>query len=333
MIETGLERDCMTEQQLIYFTTIVSTGSFMQTALELNIAQSAVSKHIQALEHELGVTLFDRTSRRIRLTKAGEALHREACQVLKDMKRMRKTALDYVEGGRQKIVILALPIIGQMGFYGSISRFERKHPECRVELQEMEEPELFRRIADGVYDLAFTYMDESRMPEHVRFTPLIEDELCIAAPKDQTAPDFETIHFGDLSGRPLLGMMKHTCIDHLYKKYFREYGMTPHVIFRGRPESVIAGAAAGEGWALVTRAHANFVHVEDITLLSFQPALKVMFGIVTALEADSYSKAASNSNGISAPVSESDFNSVSNSVSNSDDLRAELIREVMAQKK
>lgn len=270
----------MTEQQLLYFTTIVQSGGFMQTALELNISQSAVSKHVRALEEELGTTLFDRSKRQAVLTEAGQALYPQACKILGEMRQMRRTARSSQVPGRKRMVVLALPIIGQMGFYRSISAFERKHPECRVELVELEEAALFQRIREGDYDLAFTYFDALRLSNDTDFTPLIEDELCAGAKQDHEITRRDSVHIRDLAEYPLLCMMKYTCVSRLYEQKFKEASFVPQIAFRGRPESILAGASAGEAVALVTRMHAAFVPLAGITLLPFEPALRITFGVV-----------------------------------------------------
>ena len=56
------------------FIKLVEIGNFMEAADELFISQSTLSKHINALEKELEVSLFDRTTRRVKLTQAGRAL-------------------------------------------------------------------------------------------------------------------------------------------------------------------------------------------------------------------------------------------------------------------
>ena len=59
-------------RQLSYFTTIVNEGNISQAAKKLNISQPPLSHQMKLLEAELGVTLFERGSRRIRLTPAGK---------------------------------------------------------------------------------------------------------------------------------------------------------------------------------------------------------------------------------------------------------------------
>ena len=58
----------MTEDQLLYFTSIVECGSYSEAALDLNISQSTISKQVAQLESELNVKLFDRSTRKASLT-------------------------------------------------------------------------------------------------------------------------------------------------------------------------------------------------------------------------------------------------------------------------
>ena len=62
-------------RQLSYFTTIVNEGNISQAAKKLNISQPPLSHQMKLLEAELGVTLFERGSRRIRLTPAGKTFY------------------------------------------------------------------------------------------------------------------------------------------------------------------------------------------------------------------------------------------------------------------
>ncbi|MHB8062371.1 MAG: LysR family transcriptional regulator [Ruminiclostridium sp.] len=102
----------MTEDQLRYFITIVNTGSFMETALELNIVQSSISKQIQVLEHELGVQLFNRQHRRIELTDEGKQLLSQARHALEEINRLTYMAEKLQPGYKNRITVLTLPIMG-----------------------------------------------------------------------------------------------------------------------------------------------------------------------------------------------------------------------------
>lgn len=64
------------------FVSLVETNSFQETAFKLNISQSSLTKHIQKLESELGVSLFDRSARMIRMNEYSNILYPYAKRML-----------------------------------------------------------------------------------------------------------------------------------------------------------------------------------------------------------------------------------------------------------
>ena len=79
-------------RQLHYFVTIVNEGNISQAAKRLHISQPPLSHQMKLLEEELGVTLFERGSRRIRLTLPGKALYEKALAIL-DLSALAKTEI------------------------------------------------------------------------------------------------------------------------------------------------------------------------------------------------------------------------------------------------
>ena len=114
----------MTEEQLKYFITIIDTGSYMETALELNIAQSSVSKQIQALERELGVQLFNRRRRHVKLTEEGKQLLPQARHILGEIHHLKYMAKKLQPGYKYRITVLTLPIMSCYSVFVSDSTFQ-----------------------------------------------------------------------------------------------------------------------------------------------------------------------------------------------------------------
>ena len=86
-------------QQLAYFEVIAEESHFGRAGKRLSVAQPALTRQIQQLERELGVQLFDRSHRRIRLTEAGQALLTEARELLARAEQARDAARRAGRGG------------------------------------------------------------------------------------------------------------------------------------------------------------------------------------------------------------------------------------------
>ena len=236
----------MTDQQLIFFISIVELGSFSEAALELNISQSSISKQIMQLEDELGVKLFDRKLRRVRLTYAGEMLYDVALAALSKIHHLKNTAAQLALAGKNQITLLAIPIISHYNFYIPLQLFESSHKDCHVELVEIEEPEMYRRINLGEYDAAIIYFNPGQTIQNAKFYPLIEDEMVVVCHNTHPYSELSAITPQMLDDVSVLAMQKYTCTNQLYELYFHKHHSNPHIIFRGRPGTILAAAEAAE---------------------------------------------------------------------------------------
>ena len=270
----------MTETQLIYFTTIVELGSFSEASLSLDISQSSVSKQILQLESELGLKLFDRSFRKAHLTDAGEHLYHDALLALTQINHMKDVAKQLALAGRKKIRLLALPVIGHFNFYIPIQMFESSRTDLEISLEEVEEPEMYRRINAGDYDAAITYYNPSQSPKGGSFYPLVEDEMVLVCHRNHPLSGRAAVTPADLDDVPVLSMQKYTCISQFYELYFRKHNSNPRIIFRGRPESILVGAEAQRGPALLTRVHTETMRISNVSLLPLDPPLKCILGII-----------------------------------------------------
>ena len=270
----------MTDLQLTYFTTIVELGSFSEAAMELNISQSSISKQIMQLEDELGIKLFDRSSRKARLSTAGEHLYQDVLAALVQINHIKDTASRLARSGRRHLSLLALPVIGHYNFYIPIQLFEASHNNYQIDLEEVEEPDMYRRINLGDYDAAITYFNPNQPIKNARFYPLVEDEMLLVCHKDHPLSKEPVIKPEMLDDMPVLSMQKYTCASQLYELYFRKHNTYPHVIFRGRPNTILVGAEANQGPALLTKVHTDTLRINNVRLIPFSPSLKGILGII-----------------------------------------------------
>jgi len=185
-------------RQLEYFTTVADELGFARAAERLHVVQPAVSQQIRRLERELGVQLFDRTSRRVRLTAAGERLVPAARAVLAGAERMRQQAGELANGGRLRL--------GTSQGLGSrlpqvLAELADREPATSVELVSRPVGERIAMVRAGQLDAAF--LRTRRPVRDLELIPLWEEPLVAALPARHPLAAGATVSLLDLRDLPL----------------------------------------------------------------------------------------------------------------------------------
>lgn len=135
-LSPGRERALI--RHLPYFVTLAEEGHFSRASSRLGISQSALTRRIQALEHELGVLLFARDKRSASLTAAGQVFHEYTERILKDLRSaVRRTQL--VSRGEAGDVHVALnsEAITSPVVIRSFRSLHARHPQISIRLHSM----------------------------------------------------------------------------------------------------------------------------------------------------------------------------------------------------
>ncbi len=159
----------MNLRQLRYFVAIAERGSFSAAASALNVAQSALSRHMQALEHEMGGLLFERGRHGIAISESGKILLDRARYVLGELDNIRaEVSLENREPGG--MVRLAAPsTLADILFAPLALHFARRFPRIRVQFSEGLTEALCDRVLRGALDLAIV-----TAPQHVEHLEFID---------------------------------------------------------------------------------------------------------------------------------------------------------------
>lgn len=116
------------------FVRVVQAGSFRQAAAQLGMPNSTVSAKVSALERRLGVTLLQRTTRKLRLTEAGEAYFRQASQGLEDLAKAEAEVSAAQRAPQGLLRVTAPADFGNTCLVDLLGAFRKRHPQVRVEL-------------------------------------------------------------------------------------------------------------------------------------------------------------------------------------------------------
>lgn len=190
-------------RQLSYVEAVVRHRHFTRAAEELHVAQSALSQQIRKLEAELGSALFERTSRRVVPTEAGEALAARARRVLGEVEAARGEVEQLRGLVRGQISIGALLPAGEVDVPGLLVRFSALHPGVDLALHAGTAADSIEGLRRDRIDLAFLLLSGESEPGGLEVQHLGCEELVIAYP-DGKAPAAEKLTPRALRGKTLV---------------------------------------------------------------------------------------------------------------------------------
>ncbi|MDS7596243.1 LysR family transcriptional regulator [Agrobacterium tumefaciens] len=160
------------------FATVAASGSMSHAAKELGYSPAVISKRIKRLEEKLGARLFQRTTRQISLTEAGQGFYERIRAVLEGL----EEAEDFVSGRANTVngtlKISASTSFGRMHVAPHLKTFMERHPELSINLVLSDE---FIDIIEGGYDLAIRIADLNSSSLVARRLAPVRRVLCASA--------------------------------------------------------------------------------------------------------------------------------------------------------
>ncbi|MBS2964390.1 LysR family transcriptional regulator [Actinocrinis puniceicyclus] len=253
-------------RQLRYFAVVAEDLHFGRAAERLMIAQSAVSQQIRRLERELGVELFDRSARRVRLTEAGAAFLPAALEVLAAQQRALAVIADVSESSARELRVGTSTGLGRR-LRSVLESMRRDWPAWSVELHSAPLHERVRRVAGREWDAAFI-RGAIELPEVLERVPIWTDELVAAVPACRVPVERKQIELRELAGMPLYLTERRNnppLVD-LVVEACRDAGFAPTPgPTTGSLEDIMAMlGAANAGWTVVYAAHARQLRTEGV---------------------------------------------------------------------
>jgi len=171
------------------FVMAAATENFHQAAEALYIAQPTVSQHIRTLERELGINLFERVGKRVRLTPAGKRFLPHAKALLEQWHHGLEDLLAWRQGYREKLQIAVSPIIARTRLSHLIHRYTKLYPDVDLSIKIADSVEIGPMVQSGQADLGLTRMVPGELTLHTY--RLYEDPVVFAVPHsggDMEAP-------------------------------------------------------------------------------------------------------------------------------------------------
>jgi DNA-binding transcriptional LysR family regulator len=169
----------LTLKQLRAFTAVADAGSFTDAAKRLYLTQSGLSLLVKELETELGIRVFDRSTRKIKLSVAGADFYPLASKVLEDLDSAVKSTLQLQDKQRGNVRIAGTPLYSSSLLPRAMVEYRQRYPAIHVRLLDSLNEQALQRVASGEADFAVAPQRENR-PD-IQEEPLFRDRFEIVS--------------------------------------------------------------------------------------------------------------------------------------------------------
>jgi DNA-binding transcriptional LysR family regulator len=189
-------------RHLRYVVAVAETLHFGRAAARLNMQQPPLSQQIRQVEDELGVKLFDRSGRQVRLTAAGEMFVQDARLVLAQASHAGRVAERLRQGEAGQLVIGVAGPADAEYFVEIMRGFSQRHPKVRVVVRNMSTAEQLKALFEERLHVAFV----TPPTDHpgLRFETVLHTPIVLAVPRDNALAVRARVPLTAVAGEPLI---------------------------------------------------------------------------------------------------------------------------------
>lgn len=265
-------------RHLRYFVAVAEEGSFVKAAGRLRVAQPALSKQIRDLEREVGVPLFERLARGVRVTAAGQAFLPGAIATLESAGRAVSGARGAAADGASRLVVGH----GELAVYSTVleellAALRRAHPEARVRVSSMSDADSHRALRERQIDVAFAFIAEWPVAGFHALRVVDCATKGVLLPATHPLAGRPTLRLAELRDLTWLnsGPRRWPGFFRTFETALRDRGLIPETLRERPKETPIANVqiAAGEAWALASEAVAAPYRTTE-TAIVYRPFLE-----------------------------------------------------------
>lgn len=236
--------------ELESFIKVARLRSFSVAAQQLHISQPAMSKRIQSLESHLGVSLFDRLGKRVRLTPAGELLVGKANAILDLSRDMERDVGNLAQTVSGRLSMATSHHIGLHRLSPVLQRFTQQYPEVELDIQFEDSEVAHKLVRAGDIELAVVTLNpagEQEQPD-LETKTIWQDPLCFVNAK----PLPEVTSLGQLASLPCILPGPNTFTGRIVTERFASEGLVLNpALSTNYLETISMLVSVGVGWSVL----------------------------------------------------------------------------------
>jgi LysR family transcriptional activator of glutamate synthase operon len=241
-------------RQLRYLVAVADEQHFTRAAAREHVAQPALSQQIRRLEAELGLTLVQRTTRRVAMTEAGDLLVGRARRAIAELEAATAElqSLAGVQTGR--LSIGALHTMGPVDLSLLLATFHRRYPGVELTVREQSSEELAGMLRDDEIDLAFLSVTERIQSRGLALHPLVREELVAVLPPDHRLAGRRQVQLAELAQDAFISFREGARLRELLVSAAATAGFAPRIALESNESRRIRSLVSrGLGVAILPR--------------------------------------------------------------------------------
>ncbi len=240
--------------QLEIFCTVAELKSFSRAAEAMFITQPTVTSHIAALEKRLGVKLFDRTTRKVTLTPAGELLYKHAKVLLTEHEVALQQLAKFQGGLIGRLVLGASTIPAHYLLPSVMAKFCRNFPQAQLIMKVNSSVQVVESVINGELELGIVGVktDEANL----KIIPLWGDEVVLIVHPEHEWANRSFVSVSELTSQPFVFREEGSGTRKTFEQFLAQHGLSPKqltiVSEVGSTEAVKHFVASGGGVGFVS---------------------------------------------------------------------------------
>lgn len=239
-------------RHLHYFVVLAETLHYGRAAEQLHISQPPLSRQIALMEESLGVELFERTRRSVRLTRAGERLYRDACDILKAVEQAKRNALS-ASRGEDGTIAVGFMMSSAYNVLPALTRtYAAAYPQVDMKLTEWLPNLLVESVRAGRTDVGVMYRPEDCSGLESR--TVYREALVAVLPQSHRLVKARAIAAADLAGESFVTFPREIApvVYDMIGNYCRRAGFAPRIRLEANlQQTIVTLIAEGLGVAMV----------------------------------------------------------------------------------
>lgn len=209
-------------RQFRYFSQAARRENFRKASEDLRVAQSALTRQIQLLEHELGFLLFDRVKRGVRLTAAGQRLLERSQHILGEVDRLKESLQIEAHVPSGPASLAAPPSIGRLLFSRIAQTFLKSYPKVTLSLLEGFTSNVLSQLRRG--ELSLGIVTDAPLDPLIEYTHLFTESIYLVGRSDDPRLKRRSLEVKSLAGLPLVMTSRHNRSRQLIESSFAREG-------------------------------------------------------------------------------------------------------------